>query len=115
MSDMKRTQTQTQRNLDSLEAFRLWVESQPAGAVVGRAGKARLCPLANYLGRGAVVRTGSYELPNEFRLQALPPWAKEFVFLVDRQGMRYDGLITRDIALQLLFTAEHLGSTSSTD
>lgn len=86
--------------------FVAWLQKQPKRKVVGIAGRADCCPLANYLsspGDTAVVQTTRYFAPDGWCSppRPLPKWAQRFVQRVDTEVE--DGVLP-DQALAFLGT-----------
>lgn len=86
--------------IENRDAFRQWLEEFPDLAVVGHARRAYDCPLARWLGGGAEV--GRTDCRHRGHPRRLPPWAVEFVRLIDTAvpGTPITAAAARDILLR---------------
>lgn len=113
--------TTIDKSLFDKEAFRQWLEEQPAQSIIGHAQHCYTCPLARWLNsKGlmaevgsdsrAIIRDGSVVMMPQERIVDLPAWAHNFVSVVDeaacqrlRKGQGYrDYEVSREEALKAL-------------
>jgi hypothetical protein len=80
--------------------FKAWLESKEPNDIVGKARDSYQCPLARFLGKGAMVTSLGYSTPRGRRDHILPVWAQRFVNKADYH--RSPGFIFADRALEIL-------------